>query len=1203
MLEMLLSALVWLLALELFALVALPLSHQVFSRLPDRGYAFSKLLGLLGVTYATWLIGLSHTLPNSGWTVFLAALAVAVASWLAARHQGGEMLRFARSSAPTIIVVETLFIAVFVGVMLLRASTPDIVHTEQPMDLMFLNATVASPHYPPTDPWLAGVEVSYYYFGYLMIGSVAMATGTATSVAYNLGLATVAAMGAVAAFGVSYNLVGLARGSVDARVLAGLMGAFLLLAASNLVGALELVRAAGGLSAGFWEYIGVAGLTAPEGVSMWRPEEVWWWWRASRVIPGAIAEFPAFSFVLGDLHPHVISTGFLLLSAGLAVQVYLQQGLSHVGALRRNWPLLLATVATVGALGATNLWDMPVALTLVGGAALLNAVRSGRRLQLGRSVAVSNNVIAVGGASGTAASQETHQARLYTVRDGVWRSGPTLETRGTGSGADLGASIAASDDIVAVGAPRASRTGVVYLYGPWNDGWAHRATLRPPEEGVVRGFGRSVAVAHGLAAVSAQGAVYVYREEPGEWMLDAELPLEQGVSDSDPVVALDGETLAVGLPSYEGGEAYVYERVDGAWERTALDPKSAEPPRLRRFGRSISVRGSRVAVGAAGAVVTFQRNGGKWEFDAAARPPQRSLSFGGSVGVDGNYLVAGGSPGGDRALDHGAACVFIRTNEGWELQSQLQAEDAGPGDLAGSAAAISGDTIVLGAPGGSQGNAFVFRRALDKWEFAWKVGSRWRFPSTATALAAFGLGSVLAALPFLANFESSVSGVLPLRTIMTRPAHLVLVWGFAGFLAAPVLLAALRSIFARGNWSLLRFAVAAFVAFAPVMFWLQPVYGVLIYLLIALLFVFHQAGFRSPKVDEALFAYNSRVTFVIVAALVAAGLLWDGIVSSERGVGGELLAVDRLLVALPMATFIALALYGAWTLAHRDSEAIREAGADRPGATHWNAHAPALLVLVVAGALIMGVELFHVADAFGGDLRRQNTLFKLYYQAWALMAVLGGFGLWFVWTRWDRRRLTGRIGSMLWVALLVVGLGAVSYYAFAAVATRADGSDALRLDGLAHLDSSAPAEAELIRWVREETPRDAVVLQGARVPCPENPGGCDDWKPELARVASATGRPTVIGWAGHEKQWREDQEDISRRQDHVKEIYETTDLVAARALLRRYGVDYVIVGPRERELYGVEGLAKFSELGSPVFQSGFDDGMFRVHRIAAEGEL
>ena len=86
----------WLLVLEIFSLAAFPIAFRAFSRMPDRGWAFSKPLGLLFVGFATWIIGLTHTIPNSRWSVLLALLIVAGFAWLASRNGRDAILDFSQ---------------------------------------------------------------------------------------------------------------------------------------------------------------------------------------------------------------------------------------------------------------------------------------------------------------------------------------------------------------------------------------------------------------------------------------------------------------------------------------------------------------------------------------------------------------------------------------------------------------------------------------------------------------------------------------------------------------------------------------------------------------------------------------------------------------------------------------------------------------------------------------------------------------------------------------------------------------------------------------------------------------------------------------------------------------------------------------------------------------------------------------------------
>jgi uncharacterized membrane protein len=83
-----------------------------------------------------------------------------------------------------------------------------------------------------------------------------------------------------------------------------------------------------------------------------------------------------------------------------------------------------------------------------------------------------------------------------------------------------------------------------------------------------------------------------------------------------------------------------------------------------------------------------------------------------------------------------------------------------------------------------------------------------------------------------------------------------------------------------------------------------------------------------------------------------------------------------------------------------------------------------------------------------------------------------------------------------------------------------------------------------------------------------------------ARISTFSGRATILGWPGHERQW---EHDPSSREADVRRLYTTGDLTAARTLLARYGLDYVVAGPIERADYGDTGLAKWDELGRRVF--------------------
>ncbi len=401
-----LDAVLWLIGIEVIGLVAIPLAFVALGGLKDRGLTLAKPLGMLLIGYLTWILSAAHILPNArlGPQVALILMA-ALAVWIVYKR-GDELLAHIRSQWKALVVAELVFLGVFVGWTLYRAFDPAISHTEQPMDLAFLNASMRADFAPPEDPWLRGEAVSYYYFGFWMMGALGNLTGVVSSVAYNLSLALIPAMAAAGAVGLVYNLVTATGGCIKIALASGVLAALLLVAAANLEGVLEFMRANGMGSGRFWDWIGIDGLDgpAPQLTEGWRPNEFWWWWRSSRVINTfeggqgidfTIQEFPFFSTLLGDLHPHFMSLPFVVLflalcanfmasarplaaRAGSLARVSRRHGAAvATGAWVRGFapglPSLALLGLALGGLGFINAWDLPVFAAVFLGVAALRA--------------------------------------------------------------------------------------------------------------------------------------------------------------------------------------------------------------------------------------------------------------------------------------------------------------------------------------------------------------------------------------------------------------------------------------------------------------------------------------------------------------------------------------------------------------------------------------------------------------------------------------------------------------------------------------------------------------------------------------------------------------------------------------------------------------------------------------------------------------
>ena len=378
------NALTWLLAAELIGLIAFPLAFVLFSGLKDRGYSVAKPLGLILLSWPLWMLGSLHIVPTTPLTLWAAlGLFAVVSGWFAMRRRA-EMLDFVRRERRALLLGEVVFLVLYGAWVVYRFYDPSIDSTEKPMDFAFLNASILAGFFPPEDPWLRGHDLPYYYFGYLMMGNLTELTFIPSRISYNLALALIPAMAGSAAYGLVYNLTRAHGASSRKGMGFALVAPVLLLAVSNLQGALEFVRLRQWAPASFWDWLGIKNFGALETAS-WRPTEHLWWWRGTRVIDSlneqggsldyTITEFPFFSFLLGDLHPHVMSIPFVLLFLAFGLSTFMSPArLSARWVMERPGAVLVAALL-LGGLAFVNAWDIVTFAALWAALLAFKAVR------------------------------------------------------------------------------------------------------------------------------------------------------------------------------------------------------------------------------------------------------------------------------------------------------------------------------------------------------------------------------------------------------------------------------------------------------------------------------------------------------------------------------------------------------------------------------------------------------------------------------------------------------------------------------------------------------------------------------------------------------------------------------------------------------------------------------------------------------------
>ena len=231
-----------------------------------------------------------------------------------------------------------------------------------------------------------------------------------------------------------------------------------------------------------------------------------------------------------------------------------------------------------------------------------------------------------------------------------------------------------------------------------------------------------------------------------------------------------------------------------------------------------------------------------------------------------------------------------------------------------------------------------------------------------------------------------------------------------------------------------------------------------------------------------------------------------------------------------------------------------------------------VLILILVGlALPLSVEFIFLRDNFG---YRMNTIFKFYFQAWVLLALASAFAMYYV-----SKNLRG-LAVMAWqagMALLVAG-GLV--YPVLATPNKADFfKNEPTLNGIAWVADYRPGDYAAIEWLRANAPDQAVILEAPGAPADKY--GSYNY---TGRISAMTGLPTLLGWGGHQSQWRGNYDEPARREPDIELLYNTPDIRQAQTLLDKYGITYVIVGPLERERYSAQGLRKFEQFMDVVFQ-------------------
>jgi YYY domain-containing protein len=337
-------AFLWYLQTTIDTLFLAPLGFWLLRHLTDRGAGMVRPVACLLFIWPVWFLsGIGPGLvPFNRTTLWITIAVLGIAGWaLAIRVQLIDRLTIQH-----LVIAEVGFLACFAAFTWFHGYGPDITSQEKSSDLMMLSSAMRAESMPPPDAWFSGNSVNYYYLGYVIFGSFGRMIGAAPAETFNLALATIFGMTVVTAAGLAGNIIGKWSALLLARIGGLLAVGFIVLSGNPWAAFTWLGDRSGQWNNSFFQ----GGLG----------------WDSTRLLPSgvdypAISEFPAFSFVLADLHPHLMALPFAITALGIAWMLATLPGTELV---RVHWPRLIAAGGIIGAMYALNAWDFPTYLAV-----------------------------------------------------------------------------------------------------------------------------------------------------------------------------------------------------------------------------------------------------------------------------------------------------------------------------------------------------------------------------------------------------------------------------------------------------------------------------------------------------------------------------------------------------------------------------------------------------------------------------------------------------------------------------------------------------------------------------------------------------------------------------------------------------------------------------------------------------------------------
>ncbi len=336
-------------------LISLPVTFYLFNKFWDKGYIFSKVISIIVLTYLVFIGGVFKLLPFTNIFLILIIFSILIVNviFLKSKNRFSNFLKTIKANYKTFIFQEIVFLLILFTWSLVRGFAPDIEGLEKFMDWGFVNSALRSKFLPPQDMWFSGEVINYYYFGHLIFAVLTKLSNISSAITYNLSIATVCALTFSSTFSIASNLVFLSLKKINFQkiIIAGLISVLLLTFGGNLHSVYKIAKTN---IKNNEKLVLTKSAILESANTYWYPDATRFIGYDPETQDKTIHEFPAYSFIVADLHGHMNDIPIILFFMAFLIAS------SFVGFSLINFSLVIISGFNLSIAYMTNAWDFAI---------------------------------------------------------------------------------------------------------------------------------------------------------------------------------------------------------------------------------------------------------------------------------------------------------------------------------------------------------------------------------------------------------------------------------------------------------------------------------------------------------------------------------------------------------------------------------------------------------------------------------------------------------------------------------------------------------------------------------------------------------------------------------------------------------------------------------------------------------------------------